>query len=59
MQMEQKFRENRVCPCVDVQTLDMYVRLLCAFELPFVAKAIKGRIRREGLQLKLSQFFLF
>ena len=49
---EQEFRVNRLSPCADVQTL--YVKLFCSFELPFVAKAIMGRIRREGLRWKLS-----
>ena len=46
---EQGFRVNCVSPCINVQTLYMYVELICSFELPFVAKAIMGRIRREGL----------
>ena len=52
--MDQKFRVNRVSPCINIQALGMYVELICFFELLFVAKTITGRIRREGLQWKLS-----
>jgi len=40
------------------QTLNMYAKLLCSFELPFVAKTITGRIHGEGLRWKISQFFM-
>jgi len=46
---EQKFRVNRAGPYINVQALGMYVELMCSFELPFVAKAITGRILRESL----------
>jgi len=32
---EQKFRVNHAGPYVNVQDLDMYVELICSFELPF------------------------
>jgi len=49
---EQKFRVNCAGPYINVQALSMYVELMCSFEL--VAKAITGRIRKEGLRWKLS-----
>ena len=56
---ELEFRVNRLSSYTEVQTLNMCVKLLYSFELPFVAKAIMGRIRREGLRWKRSQFFMF
>ena len=48
------FRANGVGPYINVQALSMNVVLMCSFELPFVAKVIIDRVRREGMRWKLS-----
>jgi len=51
MEKEQKFRVNRAGSFVNVQTLGIYVVLMCSLE---IEKSITGHIRREGMRWKLS-----